>query len=338
MFRAKRQSAAKEVPQWRRDLESSPARDKANPEEYRSGSRSRSRSSFSRSRSRSEGAAADDDDDDVDLSRYDVGAVACDACRTDPCICGLTQPADAAAAPDEGWGPGDEFPTFEAMEQAEIDALKLPSAPTSRMAVAAARSCMATLAQEMERRSQREVARQVLLARQAEAASLARAAASAAAAATASPSSSGAAAEVAHASSGAAGADVAARASVEAARDRYAKGWASLSAWDETVAVGPAVPTRKLGFAEIPWPVLAAPAGGAGPLRLILDDLRQLIVPADAAGSAAARRSVQDELRRWHPDKFVARFGGVLLASEKDAVLEGVNLTSQCLTELLSQL
>ena len=51
--------------------------------------------------------------------------------------------------------------------------------------------------------------------------------------------------------------------------------------------------------------------------------------------AAARRRALQDELRRWHPDKFVARFGGALREAERDDILAGVKRVSQCLTELL---
>ena len=52
--------------------------------------------------------------------------------------------------------------------------------------------------------------------------------------------------------------------------------------------------------------------------------------------AVARRRALQTELRRWHPDKFVGRWGGRLLDAEREAVLQRVKQVSQCLTELLS--
>ena len=53
--------------------------------------------------------------------------------------------------------------------------------------------------------------------------------------------------------------------------------------------------------------------------------------------AAARRRALQDELRRWHPGTFVARFSGALrgLSTTIDDILAGVKRVSQCLTELL---
>ena len=50
---------------------------------------------------------------------------------------------------------------------------------------------------------------------------------------------------------------------------------------------------------------------------------------------AARRRAVQAELRRWHPDKFVARWGSRFPAEEREALLLRVKQVAQCLTELL---
>jgi len=44
-----------------------------------------------------------------------------------------------------------------------------------------------------------------------------------------------------------------------------------------------------------------------------------------------------DERRRWHPDKFVARYGGALRPTEREELLEGVTRISQCLTKLLQR-
>ena len=40
-------------------------------------------------------------------------------------------------------------------------------------------------------------------------------------------------------------------------------------------------------------------------------------------------------MRRWHPDKFVARWGTRMLPEERDALLLRIKQVAQCLTELL---
>ncbi|EOD16712.1 hypothetical protein EMIHUDRAFT_244740 [Emiliania huxleyi CCMP1516] len=42
------------------------------------------------------------------------------------------------------------------------------------------------------------------------------------------------------------------------------------------------------------------------------------------------------ELRRWHPDKFVARWGARLCPAEREAILARVTAVSQCLTQLMA--
>ena len=53
-------------------------------------------------------------------------------------------------------------------------------------------------------------------------------------------------------------------------------------------------------------------------------------------GPDVAPRWQVRELRRWHPDKFTARWGGSLAPSDAAAVLDGVKRVSQALNELLS--
>ena len=67
-----------------------------------------------------------------------------------------------------------------------------------------------------------------------------------------------------------------------------------------------------------------------------MEEVAARVLEASMDG-AARRRAVQAELRRWHPDKFVARYGGALLPTERNEILEGVTRISQCLTELLQR-
>ena len=47
--------------------------------------------------------------------------------------------------------------------------------------------------------------------------------------------------------------------------------------------------------------------------------------------------ALQAELRRWHPDKWGARWGGRLAPAERDAALGAVTQVAACLTELLGR-
>ena len=139
----------------------------------------------------------------------------------------------------------------------------------------------------------------------------------------------------------------AAAATVAAARGRYEARWSALLAWatadgpvpESQVGIGPAPPPADcLRFAAMPWPseAWARARGDAGAADLDAAEVRAVVVPPEATGTAA-RKALQDELRRWHPDKFVARYGGALLPTERDEILEGVTRISQCLTELLQR-
>lgn len=50
------------------------------------------------------------------------------------------------------------------------------------------------------------------------------------------------------------------------------------------------------------------------------------------------RRRVREELLRWHPDKFEARFGALLAPAEADNVMLRVKHMSQLLNDLHGQL
>jgi hypothetical protein len=139
----------------------------------------------------------------------------------------------------------------------------------------------------------------------------------------------------------------AAAATVAAARQRYAVRWSALLAWatadgplpESRVGIGPAPPPADcLRFAAMPWPseAWARARGDAGAADLDAAEVRSVVVPPEVTGTAA-RKTLQDELRRWHPDKFVARYGGALLPTEREEILEGVTRISQCLTELLQR-
>ena len=76
-----------------------------------------------------------------------------------------------------------------------------------------------------------------------------------------------------------------------------------------------------MSYASIPWLVEDK------------EDARAIILYG-TAGAANERKRLRMELMRWHPDKFVAKFGTRLAAGEKEVVLEGVKRISQMLNSL----
>ena len=76
-----------------------------------------------------------------------------------------------------------------------------------------------------------------------------------------------------------------------------------------------------------PFPALLAVAASRGG-GIRLEDIpfpSQEQLQARLARTQDHKHLIKELLRRWHPDKFSARFGGDLEALERDAILEKVN-------------
>jgi hypothetical protein len=348
----------REVPKWKLELEAAEEQPTSRHDDRDGGASPLPRGSHSHNRSRSRSCspvqcerhrnldienAEDDDDEGVDLSMYDVGDFIAEeeTITADAPVCTTGNDASATSVAKDSVSEKDP-PNGQAHIHGSIDtewdevALcravlegKLPVRRSSATALAAAHTAASAQREELQRRAQRQAARKAMeeqetrkVKQEAEAES---AAASRSMAATD---------ETRAAREAAAHAEASAR---ESARAAYRVAWASLHAWDQLVVIGPAAPPTPLRFAQIPWPVSPEHRPTQPPLSLDTEAVR-LIVLAEGVFGAEARRALQDELRRWHPDKFVARFGGALDTSERSAVLDGVNATSQCLTELLAKL
>lgn len=108
------------------------------------------------------------------------------------------------------------------------------------------------------------------------------------------------------------------------ARARYVAAWVTLAPRTASADM--------LRAAEVPWPSRVPP----GPRTPPSADEVALHVLTDDMDAAARRRALTTELRRWHPDKFVSRWGARLHDDERDAVLLHVKQVSQALTELLA--
>jgi hypothetical protein len=94
---------------------------------------------------------------------------------------------------------------------------------------------------------------------------------------------------------------------------------------------------RRAGY-EAKWQVFAT---AEGPIRyggvpwLVEDkeDARAIILYG-TTGEGEKRKRLRLELMRWHPDKFVAKFGARVGEAEHDRVLQRVKEISQMLNSL----
>ena len=93
----------------------------------------------------------------------------------------------------------------------------------------------------------------------------------------------------------------------------------------------------ELSMVDIPWPCDAPTAGASGDAQYAMK-VAKVILPSGGGNiDAAARRKIlQAEQRRWHPDKFIARWGAQLESTGRNAVLDRVKSVSQALNALMS--
>ena len=78
--------------------------------------------------------------------------------------------------------------------------------------------------------------------------------------------------------------------------------------------------------------------GAAAPIELLITpDTVATVVLLPGLGAAERRRALQNELRRWHPDKFAAKWARRLDPAEAAVVLERATRVSQALTELMAR-
>lgn len=83
--------------------------------------------------------------------------------------------------------------------------------------------------------------------------------------------------------------------------------------------------SKAIRMAEVPWLV-----------DDLSQDLQQLteFVMYGATTAEEQRRRSRAELMRWHPDKFVAKFGRRLEAKDRNDILAKVNAISQLLNTI----
>ncbi|KAK9823330.1 hypothetical protein WJX72_001970 [[Myrmecia] bisecta] len=115
------------------------------------------------------------------------------------------------------------------------------------------------------------------------------------------------------------------------------------AAWRQAVAKGD-MGSRRASY-EARWHLFVAshmPGIRLNDIPWIADDISpgeiKDLVLYGTSGSDEAKKRLRQELMRWHPDKFVSRFGERLDPSQRAAVLEKVKATSQTLNTLIGAL
>ncbi|KAK9813272.1 hypothetical protein WJX72_011743 [[Myrmecia] bisecta] len=96
-------------------------------------------------------------------------------------------------------------------------------------------------------------------------------------------------------------------------RETYEVAWAICSTSKDSEA-------PPMSYAEVPWPTTSSDM-----------DFVKGVFLYGCQGPEDTKKRVRLELLRWHPDKFMARFGKRLLAAERDRILARVQAISQVL-------
>jgi hypothetical protein len=103
------------------------------------------------------------------------------------------------------------------------------------------------------------------------------------------------------------------------AQEAYVAAWRAL----EASAASASASAPLLRERDVPWPTAAGrEATDAGPLLLA------------GVPPASRKAALREELIRWHPDKFGARFGARLAPGDAARVAARVNVMSQVVAQL----
>jgi hypothetical protein len=111
-----------------------------------------------------------------------------------------------------------------------------------------------------------------------------------------------------------------------AAHLAYEAGWLALAKHEGGISVQ-----------DVPWPCEHPTEGSSGDAHFV-ERVGRVVLRGGGSGMdvLTRRKALQAEQRRWHPDKFTARWGGRLRESTRAAVLERVTQVSQALNALIS--
>ncbi|KAL4516516.1 hypothetical protein Ndes2526A_g05071 [Nannochloris sp. 'desiccata'] len=91
-------------------------------------------------------------------------------------------------------------------------------------------------------------------------------------------------------------------------------------------------------FADIPW-ILPPKKTTFTNAASVLSELEHVLLHSTGTANSSPdikRQILRRELIRWHPDKFIGKFGALLDPGDRDKILSAVTDTSQQLTQLLT--
>ncbi|KAI3430982.1 hypothetical protein D9Q98_009386 [Chlorella vulgaris] len=89
----------------------------------------------------------------------------------------------------------------------------------------------------------------------------------------------------------------------------------------------------RLAFCDVPWPPLDSAAYLQGLIALQQQQQQRAVGQQRDEVRRAARRAYAHACLRWHPDKFVARWGPLLEDSDREAILHQVHELLQSINE-----
>lgn len=81
--------------------------------------------------------------------------------------------------------------------------------------------------------------------------------------------------------------------------------------------------SQELKYSDVPWPSVK---GENLDINVLFDHMDR--------DSEEYRKYLRDQQVRWHPDKFLQRFGSHLVHSDRDRIMARVTLLSQSLNKL----
>ncbi|CAG8718973.1 9563_t:CDS:1, partial [Acaulospora colombiana] len=139
--------------------------------------------------------------------------------------------------------------------------------------------------------------------------------------------------------------------SLKEAWESYESRWSRLSAPHPAGSLATATPLR-LGFRDIPWPVLHQPTRAADlELHLTEGHISSFILstshPTSGQQSSLAsspnldsrtrRLRIREALLRWHPDKIARILASIQSDDERSAVKDGAEIVARHLNALLAR-
>ncbi|KAG9316371.1 hypothetical protein JVU11DRAFT_2404 [Chiua virens] len=104
--------------------------------------------------------------------------------------------------------------------------------------------------------------------------------------------------------------------------NEYESRWAAISASSET-----------LGFRDIPWPLLVAPACA---MDVTPENMTHFLMHPAHSSNHSRRERIRTALLRWHPDRF-RRILNRVVDSDTSEVEEAVGVITRCLNDLLGK-